>query len=51
MANEKKYTLSERIPVVGTGKDAKNFPKGEARDVHPRVAEKLLKRGVVEKKK
>lgn len=46
---EKKYSLQERIAVKGTGKDAKNFPKDESRKVHPRVAEKLVKSGVVVK--
>lgn len=48
---EKKYTLQERITVTGTGKDERNFPKGESREVHPRLAEKLVKSGIVIKGK
>lgn len=46
---EKKYSLQERVAVKGTGKDEKNFPKGVTRKIHPRVADKLVKSGVVTK--
>lgn len=51
MAEEKKYTLQERVTVTGTGRDGKNFPKGESREVHPRLAERLVKSGIVVKGK
>lgn len=51
MAEEKKYTLQERVTVTGTGRDVKNFPKGETREVHPRLANRLVKAGVVTKGK
>lgn len=46
---EKTYSLQERVAVTGTGKDEKNFPKGATRKIHPRVADKLVKSGVVAK--
>jgi hypothetical protein len=41
---EKKYSLKDRVAVIGTGKYA-GFPAKEERKVHPRVAEKLIKLG------
>jgi hypothetical protein len=47
---EKKVNLSEKVKIVGK-KGAKILRAGDVKEVHPVLAEKLVKRGEAEYKK